>query len=214
MRFGKPRRADARRSCERAIVHHECRLFSADAAPWNKSGWRNPAVVNVSNSHAWLVRASSLGMDKRSAPSGGDAVFTRGWCEQMSIAVPPDGTRGWCEISVNSCTSRGRPRSQCLLVAGARKQISVNSCTSRGRPRSVYSWLVRGSRYLSIAVPPGAAHGRSVYSWLVRGSRPYFFIFLYNVTRLIPSSWAARVRLKPCCERARKMMVRSSNSRL
>jgi hypothetical protein len=30
MRFRKPRRADARRSCEHAFVHRECRYFSAD----------------------------------------------------------------------------------------------------------------------------------------------------------------------------------------
>jgi hypothetical protein len=42
--YSKPRRADARRSWEHAIVHRECRFFSAPTS-CIRSGWRKPAVV-------------------------------------------------------------------------------------------------------------------------------------------------------------------------
>ena len=58
---------------------------------------------------------------------------------------------------------------------------------------------------------PAISAGRGA---AVRGNRPYFFIFLYRVTRLTPSSWAARVRLNPAFSSARRMAARSVVSRL
>ena len=46
VRFTEPRRADTRRSCERAFVHRECRYFSGDWRRASRSGWRKPAVAH------------------------------------------------------------------------------------------------------------------------------------------------------------------------
>ena len=59
---------------------------------------------------------------------------------------------------------------------------------------------------MGIIRPMGPMALYAAYAWAGCSGiviRPYFFIFLYSVTRLMPSESAARVRLKPLEMRAR-----------
>jgi hypothetical protein len=68
----EPRRADTRRSCERAFVHPECRYFSADrhrapgaagvSQPWATIGWR---VVNVITRRKRIAIAGAVAEPRR-----------------------------------------------------------------------------------------------------------------------------------------------------
>jgi hypothetical protein len=63
-RFGKPRRADARRSCERAFVHCKRRYFSGQRTPCSAPGaggvsppWETSAVANRKRTSRAICRA-------------------------------------------------------------------------------------------------------------------------------------------------------------
>jgi hypothetical protein len=56
----KPRRADARRSCERAFVHRKNRFFADKRSHCNKSGGRKPPVVTI-NANAMAIPTHIVG---------------------------------------------------------------------------------------------------------------------------------------------------------
>lgn len=106
-----------------------------------------------------------------------------------------------------------RPARECIGDSAGRRQTPEKCRKAKRlgellRKRAMEPTHIRWQR--GILAPRGEMWGIYRVGCFIS---PYFFIFLYKVTRLIPRASAARVRLKPWLIRARWITFLSITSR-